>query len=59
MTVNPRGTALVINVFNVENKEPRHGSQVDVETLDALFTKLHFKVKKCTEGNNAEVRYIL
>ena len=47
MTAHPRGITLLVNIklFASEKLPPRHGSEVDVRQVEALFTALGFEIR--------------
>lgn len=44
MTRIPRGKALIVNVYEVEGKPHRRGTNIDRDNLYHLFSQLHFDV---------------
>lgn len=46
MRSNPRGYALLINIFKTPGKDDRVGSDLDMLKLESLFQQLGFKVIK-------------
>ena len=48
MIAIPRGITLIVNnkIFASEAHPPRHGSEKDVDQIEALFTKLGFELRK-------------
>jgi len=61
MDNNCRGIACIINVYQVSQTTPRHGTHVDRDRLKQLFEQLCFRVEAYNDEDDlrAEVSYLI